>query len=124
MRLASLLPIAALATCAPPQSDASSDAVDRTAIEAEIETAVRRMLNEVTPSQYARTYALQANGHIRALYTRECGKDWATCAEAKVTWVEPEMLPPGPMDGGCGVVHVEYDPANHALVTAVCNGEA
>lgn len=124
MRLAFVLPIAALATCAPPQRDATSDADDRTALEAEIEAAVSGMRPEVRPSQYARTYVINADGHVRALYTKVCGKERATCAEAKVTWVEPEMLPPGPMDGGCGVVHVEYDPANQTLITAVCNGVA
>jgi len=113
--------IIVLAACAP---EAEVAPQDQTPLVTEIEVAVGQMLPTVKPGQYARIYAFGADGHIRALYTKECGEGWATCAEAKVMWVEPEALPPGPMDGGCGVVHVEYDPANHALVTAVCNGEA
>ncbi len=120
-KIAPLTIIMALVACTP-SSDVAPE--DRSALTAEIEAAVSRMLPEVRPGQYARTYALAADGHVRALYTKECGEGWATCAEAKVTWVKPDALPPGPMDGGCGVVHVEYDPPNHALVTAVCNGEA
>jgi hypothetical protein len=125
MRLAVLVPIAALAACAPPQSEtAPAPAPDgQAALAAEIEKAVGAMLPDITVSQYARHYARGADGHVHGVYLRQCDEGWATCAGAEAIWVSPEEMPIT-LDGGCAVVRVEYDPASSALVTATCNGEA
>ena len=124
MRLAVLVPIAALAACAQAEGDPPPAVPDKqAALVAEIEKAVGTMLPEITISQYSRHYALGADGHVHAIYERRCDGNWATCAGATAIWTTPDALPIT-LDGGCSVVRVEYDPAASALVTATCNGEA
>ena len=125
MRSVPIAMIVAVSACAPSGSEAPpAPAADRTALAAEIEAAVGTMLPDIVVSQYARHYTTGADGHVHAVYLRECGEGWATCAEAKAIWTTPDKLPLIPLDGGCGIVRVEYDPAHNALVTATCNGEA
>ncbi len=124
MRCAVLMPIAVLAACAQAEGETPPAAPeDQAALVAEIEKAVGTMLPEITVSQYARHYARGADGHVHAVYLRQCDGNWATCAGAEAIWTTPDALPIT-LDGGCGVVTVEYDPAASALVTATCNGEA
>ena len=128
MRLAVLVPIAALAACAGPEPEPKGEkppAVpdEQAALVAEIEKAVSTMLPEITVSQYARHYTLGADGHVHAVYLRQCDGNWATCAGARAIWTTPDALPIT-LDGGYRVVRVEYDPASSALLTATCNGEA
>jgi hypothetical protein len=125
LKFSALLPLALLAACDQPQpAPAPSPEPDaRAALTRRIETAVARMLPDITVSQYARHYAMAEDGQIHGVYRRECGKDQAGCPEAKTVWTTPDMLP-FVLDGGCGVVLVAYDPQTSTLINAACNGVA
>ena len=68
-------------------------------------------------SKYNRHYAVVVQGsirHILGVYIGDGGKLYVTT---------PEKLP-RVLDGGCGVVNVEYDVTTNRFLSVTCNGEA
>jgi hypothetical protein len=106
------------------QKPASISPEHRAVLAVQIEQAVANARPELTVGHYARYYEEQADGRIRGRYYLTCNEGEASCAEAGASWTDFEQLPPPVMDGGCIVVHVEYDAANAKLIFAGCNGYA
>ncbi len=148
MRLVAFMGVAALASCSAPDSEALPSTEDeRTALSARngsegepvqigveerqalavrIERAVSQALPEIMVGEYTRYYTESSDGRIRALYFHQyrCSEAEATCAEAKTIWTSPDKIPKPVIDGGCVVVHAEYDLAHDKLIAAWCNGQA
>jgi hypothetical protein len=103
----SLLCFLALAGCTP----ADRDAVLANKIEREV-VSVR---TDVRLGQYARYYAHEQDGSVRAIYVLG-GTD-----AGKSIWRSLEGLPSS-ADNGCTVLFVRYDVKREKLLNAMCDG--
>jgi hypothetical protein len=94
------------------------------ALAAEIERQVAAAHPSLPMKRFARFYAHETDGSIRAvyLYANE-GSEPILGKAGSVIWTTPDKLPVV-YDGGCSVVTVTYDPGPKKLTGARCNGVA
>jgi plasmid stabilization system protein ParE len=124
-RIAFFLVAAVLTACEKPQiAEAAPQTPEQ--IMDQVESTIRLPVGADPLELYGRNYAFSGDGKVVAVYyahSDDRGRVLHAVAGER-RWHDWEGELPFIMDGGCSIVHIDYEIATQHILSVSCNGEA